>query len=655
MPPGSQSLQGALWQSLHGGESLPGRSILALAALVGAVASGTAAHAQTAADLRDLSLEELGSLDVTSVFKRPEPLQQAPAAIYVIGHDTVVRSAATNLAEVLRLAPNLHVSRTNGSRYVVSARGLNGNTQAQNFSNKLLVMIDGRSVYTPLFSGVYWDMQDVMLEDVDRIEVISGPGGTLWGANAVNGVINVTTRSAHETQGLLVSAIAGGQVRTAAARYGGKVGEAVSYRAYVRAYEDDEMETATGADLREDWSRVQGGFRVDWAATESDAVTFQGDVHEGESEQGVGRDDEFRGQNLLARWVHTGAGGRETRVQAYYDRAHRGATTDGKFRVQTLDAEVQHAFQLGERHAVVVGGGLRQVDYRIDYTPVLDFVPSRRTLNLAAAFVQDTITITPDVRLTLGLKIEDDPYVKAKPLYNARLAWTPDPTTTVWAAVSTAVRAPTPFDRDVVERVGGQVFLVGNPNFEHVDLTAYEAGLRWQAATSLSLSMSLFYNEYRGLRNIEITPPTLIPLYWGNGIDGNTLGLDAWGEYRPTPWWRLAFGYSYLEKHLDFKPGASQILGAFQAGNDPRHRATLRSSMDLGDRVTLDADFRYQSRLPNPGLAAYAELDVRLGFLVTNQLELAISGRNLLHEHHEEFSPGGSIPRSFHAGLMWRF
>lgn len=638
-----------------GGTGLRRFPILAAASTLVIAAVAGDAMAQTAADLRDLSLEELGNLDVTSVSKRAEPLRTAPSAIYVIDHDTIVRSTATNLAEVLRLAPNLHVSRTNGSRYVVTARGLNGNTQAQNFSNKLLVLIDGRSVYTPLFSGVYWDMQDVMLEDVARIEVISGPGGTLWGANAVNGVINVTTRSALETQGLLVSGVAGGQVRSGAVRYGGRAGDFVSYRAYVRAYDNDEMETATGGDAREDWSRVQGGFRIDWVPSGSDTITLQGDVLEGDNQQGPARDDEFRGHNILGRWVRRGSEGQETRAQAYYDRVHRGSTTDGKFRVETFDGEIQHAFRVGERHDVVVGGGLRVVDYRIDYTPVLDFVPSRRKLNLAAAFVQDTISLTPDLRLTLGVKIEDDPYVKAKPLYNARVAWTPNSAATLWAAVSTAVRAPTPFDRDVVERVGGRVFLTGNPDFKHAELTAYEAGVRWQAAGNFGLSASFFYNDYKDLRNIEITPVTLVPLYWGNGLEGHTLGLDAWGEYRPTAWWRLAFGYSYLEKHLDFEPGASQILGAFQAGNDPRHRATLRSSMDIGGRVTFDAAFRYQSRLPDPAFDAYAELDLRLGYRVTDQLELAVSGRNLLHERHEEFSPGGSIPRSVHAGLMWRF
>lgn len=616
---------------------------------------GGGAHAQSAADLAKLSLEDLVNLEVTSVSKRPEPLRMAPAAVFVIHPDEIARSGANSLPEVLRLAPNLHVAQAGASRYVVTARGLNGSSAAQSFSNKLLVMVDGRSVYSPLFSGVYWDMQAVMLEDVEQIEVVSGPGGTLWGANAFNGVINVNTRSSAMTQGTLVSGAAGTQERRLAIRHGGRLSDALTYRAYVRGLEGDSTDLAGGGSAQDPWERLQAGVRIDWALDAATELTIQGDVSEGRQRLAAGRKDEFRGRNAMVRWRRSGADGSQIRVQGFYDRVERTSnSTDGKFAVDMFDVEAQHAFQVGP-HQIVWGGGLRASDYRIQGTPTFFFRPAARTLWLANAFIQDSIAVTSDLRLTLGLKIEDDPYVKATPLYNARLAWTPVSHATFWAAVSTAVRSPTPFDRDVVEVVGGQEFLIGNGDFRHEKLTAYEAGIRLQPTPASSLSVSAFYNDYRHLRNIEFTPTTLTPLFWGNGMEGHTRGVEAWGEWRPTPWWRLSAGYAYLDNHLDFAPGASPLLGIAQAGNDPSHRFSLSSGVSIGDRLTFDAHLRRQSRLPEPALAAFTELDLRLAWAVSEDIELSLVGRNLLHERHVEFPPENAIPRSAQVGLSWRF
>jgi len=601
--------------------------------------------AQAPIDLANLSIEELGEIQVTSVSKRAEPVREAPSAIYVITHDDIVRSGARTVPEMLRLAPNLQVQQASASRYVVSARGFSGNEEAQNFSNKLLVLIDGRSVYTPLFSGVYWDMQDVLPEDVDRIEVISGPGATLWGANAVNGVINITTRKSSETQGGLLEVGGGSRERSASLRYGGRLGEAVTYRVYARALKIDSAETLAGASAGDGWSRAQGGFRLDWTPRPGDIVTLQGDLYDGES------DDDLAGRNLLARWTRVGQDGGELQVQAYYDRAQRR----GVFTVDTYDVDVRHSFDLGARQALVWGGGFRHSRYDIGRSPTLFYVPSKGDLNLSNLFVQDSVTLTASTRLTLGLKVEDDPYLDAEALPNLRLSWTPSDRAMVWAAASKAVRSATPFDRDVVEILGGAPFLTGGGTFQSEKLTAYEIGARIQPSDKASFSVSTYYNDYDDLRTIEFDPVTFLPLHWGNGMEGHAYGLEAWGEYRVTPWWRLAGGYNRLEKRLKFKPGSSGVLGVKQAGDDPEHQASLKSSMDLGQALTLDAAVRYVGALPDPRLPSYVELGARVAWNISDQVQLSLSGSNLLHERTQEFPNGAAIPRSVYADLRWRF
>jgi iron complex outermembrane receptor protein len=614
-----------------------------------------AAIAQTASDLSALSLEELANVQVTSVSKRSEPLSRAASAIYVIDREEILRSGADTLPQMLRLAPNLFIAQTSASRHIITARGFNGSEAAQNFSNKLLVLIDGRSVYSPLFSGVYWDMQDVAPEDVERIEVVSGPGATLWGANAVNGVINITTRPATDTTGVLVSGVAGDQERSLSARVGGLLGERAAVRIYIRGYEGDDANLAGGGPAEDGWWRTQGGFRMDWSLSDTQSLTVQGDAFEGSDDSLGGGEEAFRGRNLLARWVRRGADGSVIRVQGYYDRSERATLGAGKSAVDTFDLDLQHSLALGDRHELVWGGGLRSSDYRIQGTPDFFFVPARGTLNLANVYVQDTWTVTPDLRLTAGLKVEDDPFAKAEFLPNIRLAWTPDPRTLVWAAASRAVRSPTPFDRDVRERLGGTLFLTGDAEFRHETLTAYEAGVRMQPLPNANFSVSVFHNVYEDLRSIEFSPVGFLPLSWGNRMKGRTDGLEAWGEYRPFLWWRLSAGYSYLDKHLRFEPESAAILGTPSAGNDPKHQAFLRSAFDIGSSVTLDANLRYVSALPDPHVPAYVELDSRLRWRITDNQALFVGGRNLLHDDHVEYAPGAAIPRSVFVGLRWRF
>jgi iron complex outermembrane recepter protein len=636
--------------------------VLLAASLAGSaradVSASNGAGDQAVEKLRDFSLEDLANLTVTSVSKRDEPLAEAASSIYVITHDDIARSGATSVPEILRLAPNLQVTQTSASGYVITARGFNGNPGAQSFSNKLLVLIDGRSVYTPLFSGVYWDMQDVLPQDIERIEVISGPGATLWGANAVNGVINIITRSTTQTQGGLLDVSGGNQDRQLGLRYGGKVSENLTWRVYAHAVADDQESTAAGGKADDGWSRVQGGFRMDWAARSGDMVTFQGDAYRGSESQAGAGDEDISGQNLTAHWSHATAAGGELQVEAYYDHAER-ATEDGggKFYVDTFNIDAQDSFTLGDRNQIVVGGGGRTSRYRIEGTPTLFFTPASGDLNLADVFAQDTITLSPTVRLTAGLKVEADPYVKAEPLPDLRLAWTPNGAFTLWGAVSMAVRSPTPFDRDVVEKITptAAAQLIGDADFQHEKLTAYEIGARFHPASIASFSISAFYNDYDQLRTIELSPGNTLPLVWGNLLEGTTYGLEAWGEVRVQSWWRLSGGFSTLHEDLRFKPGSVELLGLQQDGLDPKFQGSLKSSMELGRSFTLDGDLRYVGALPNDVVPAYVEMNSRLGWNLTDRLQISVSGRNLLHARHVEYPGGDAIQRTVSADLQWRF
>jgi iron complex outermembrane receptor protein len=616
------------------------------------------AHADEAAppDLSSLSIEQLGDIQVTSVSKRPETIGAAASAIYVITRDDIARSGSQTLPEILRLAPNLQVYQTSASAYVVTARGFNGAPGAQNFSNKLLVLIDGRSVYTPLYSGVYWDTQDVPPEDIERIEVISGPGATLWGANAVNGVINIITRQAADTQGLSFTGQAGDQERTADLNYGGKLGEAVTYRLYARGVWAGDTVAAAGGSNNDRFSRGQGGFRFDWAAGPHDQATLQGDLYDGTEARLGDVNQQVRGGNITARWTHQLDAGSQLQVQAYFDRTERWDAGLGTgFGIDTYDVEAQHSFALGQGQQIVWGVGLRTARVAVNGTPSITILPALQTLNLGDLFAQDTLSLGSTLKLTLGGKIEDDPYLNPQFLPSIRLAWTPSGALSGWAAVSRALRSATPFDEGIVEKAGPTVLLSGNPDFKSEKLIAYELGGRFRLGNRAQISVSGFYNDYSDLRSVEVTPVTFFPLTWGNSMTGRAYGVEVWADYQVTNWWRLSPAVTTLTERFAFRPGANPLLGTSQAGDDPKYQASLKSSMTLGSRLTLDANLRYVSALPNPRIPAYANLDARLAWAFTDKLEVSVSGHNLLHDRLVEYPQGSLIPRSVMAGVQWRY
>lgn len=599
-----------------------------------------------------MSITDLANLDVSSVTKSPGSLADAPGAIYVITHDDIVRSGTLTLPGILRLAPNLQVMRNSASGYVITARGQSGNPDAQNFANKLLVLIDGRTVYSPLYSGVYWDMQDVLPEDIDHIEVISGPGATLWGANAVNGVINIITRRTGATQGLYATGVAGNRTYDVGLRYGGRVGDDLSYRLYAKGRRILSSSDAANDDSQ----RLQGGFRIDWTPAPTDELMVRGDAYGGERSQGLSADETFFGQNILARWNRSLSSTSAFQVQAYYDRTGRETQNGGgKFTLDTVDIDIEHSFALGSAHKIIWGGGARLSRYVINGSASLSFIPGRGTLFLGNIFAQDSITLTPALNAIVGVKLEQDPYSGPVLLPNARLAWKAGESTLLWASVSRAIRSPTPFDRDVAETLGGTLFLTGSPSFRSEKLTAYEAGTRLVVSSRASLSVSGFYNSYDDLRSIELAPGGFLPLQWGNGIEGQSYGIDAWADYRIADWWRMKPGYSLLIQKFHFDPGASGLLGVAQVGNDPRHRASLRSSMDIGTKINFDADLRYVSALPSPNVPSYIELGARIGWQFIESAELSLSGFNLLHKKHLELpaTQANPVARSVFVALKW--
>jgi len=608
-------------------------------------------RAQSIEELRDMSITDLSNFDISSVTKSAGTLGEAPASIYVITHDDIVRSGNITLPGMLRLAPNLQVMRGGNGGLIVTARGLSGNAAAQSFSNKLLVLIDGRSVYSPLYSGVYWDMQDLLPEDIDRIEVISGPGATLWGANAVNGVINIITRPAGATQGIYATGVVGNRTRDAGLRYGGRVGDTINYRLYAKGHRNSD----TGDTVNNDSWRVQGGFQVDWNPSDTDRLMVQGDAYWGSRGRTLAAREEIHGRDLLARWNRDGADS-SLQIQAYYDRTGRKTRAGGgKYVLDTGDIDIQHSFTAGAAHNIVWGGGARINRYKIDGTANFLFTPPKRSQFLANIFIQDSVALTPELTAIAGLKLEKDPYSGTALLPSARLSWKPDASLLLWAAASRAIRSPTPFDRDVVERVGGADFLIGPSTFRSEKLTAYEAGTRLIASSQASLSISVFYNVYDDLRSIEPAPGGFLPLQWGNGIKGHSYGFDSWADLRLTDWWRIKPGYSLLIQRFRFKPSSSGLLFTEQVGNDPKHRMTLRSSMDIGPRLNLDADLRYVSSLPNPRISGYVELGARVGYLLSQQAELSVSGFNLLHKRHLELpaTEASPVPRSVFVALKW--
>lgn len=632
--------------------------LLALASVL-AACSASAADPEDPLDIAQLkkfSVDELMDIQVTSVSKHAEKLSEAPSAIQVITGDEIRRSGASSIPEALRLASNLHVAQQDSRQWAISARGFNNG-----LGNKMLVLIDGRTVYTPLFSGVFWDVQDTLLEDVDRIEVISGPGATLWGANAVNGVINIITRRASESQGLYLEGGGGTELRGFGGfRYGGEFTSNVFYRVYAKHTRRDHSETSADTVAGDDWWITQGGFRVDWEASEFSLMTFQGDLYDGQISQAAPGDVGVSGGNVLARLTHSYADETEIQLQMYYDRAERRIPGTFTENLNTFDVDFQHRLPLGGRHDFMWGLGYRLLGDDVRNGPGLAFRPETVTLNLFTAFLQDEITLIEDrLSLTLGSKFEHNDFTGFEIQPSARLSHLIDDKQMVWGAVSRAVRTPSRLDRDFFIPGTAPFAILGGPNFESESLVAYELGYRVRPREDLSVSAAAFFNDYSGIRGTEQTaPPAPAPMVIENSQDAEAYGVELSAKYQASESWQLRAGFTELQVRVRAKRGSTDTTRGSGEAVDPNHQFFLRSSHNLSHNVELDAGFRYVSRLASQNVPAYAELDLRLGWRPTDHLEVSLVGRNLLHESHAEFGARAGrreIERSVYGKLAWRF
>lgn len=627
--------------------------------------------------LVDLSIEELLNVEVTSVSKKKERKQDAAAAIYVLTQEDIRRSGATNIPDLLRTVPGLEVAKLTASQWSVTSRGFGGR-----FANKLLVLIDGRSIYTPLYSGVYWEGQEVMLEDVDRIEVIRGPGGTLWGTNAVNGVINIVTKPAGETQGLLISGGAGTEERGFVnSRWGDSIGDDAHYRLYVRGFVRDAGGDNAGLDADDGWSNIQGGFRTDWQLSPDDKLTIQGDVRDLNLDQVVTRailDDPFtqvfnettdyNSANILARWTHTFADESELHLQAYYD----GYIWDDptfRERRDTFDIELQHRFKPNDRHDIVWGAGIRSTWDDTDGSEYVSLDPDDDDLQFFSVFMEDDITITDELHLIIGSKFEHNSYTGFEIQPSARVRWTPNDRHTVWGAISRAVRTPSRAERASLLRsqTGEDLEIVfgGDDDFASEDLLAIELGYRARATERLALDFALFYNIYDNVRSVEpqdpvVTPDgTLLAFVGGNDTTAHTYGIEIALDWAATEYWRVRAGYSYLELQID--AASTDDVSADILDDTPEQQFFIKNSFTLPRNVEFDLTLRAVDSLEGINVPGYVELDARLAWRPTEDLELAIIGQNLLSDEHEEFAPtfisnaNTQVERGVYGKVTWTF
>ena len=604
-------------------------------------------------DLKKLSIEELTQVQVTSVSRRAERVNQTAAAVSVIRNDEILRSGTTTLAEALRLGAAVDIGQVNGNTWGISTRGFNIST-----ANKLLVLIDGRSTYVPLFGGTFWDVQDAFLPDVDRVEVIRGPGGTIWGANAVNGVINVISRPASETQGTAVTLLGGTNERAvASARYGGRLGDG-AFRVYAKYRHRGPQLFLSGGSAEDEVEQGQAGFRYDSdAAPEArirwsvSGLAYRGNMGLFERDNGA-----TAGGHLLGRLTRlTGRG--ELAVQAYYDRASRFLPLQFDSVRNTWEVDAQQAVR-SARHHMVFGSTVRVAAARD--TGLLGFVlePERRTSWTTNVFAQDEFQVSPSVYVIAGAKLGRNNYTGFELQPNVRLRVHRGDRQMAWLAVSRAVRLPTRFDTDlrVINAATGQVTITGSDDFDVESVVAYEAGYRVLPNRRLSIDAAVFANRYDSLRSQERQPSGLSVL--ANLMNARTSGVELSAVVQAAPFWRIHGNYAWLHKTISFDRDSRDVTGGVAEGNDPSHLVGVRSYLDLPARTAIDAMFRYVGRRPAPVIPAYAELDLRLGWTVRPTWELSLIGQNLLRRAHQELSAGPrgeQFRRAVFARSIWRF
>jgi iron complex outermembrane receptor protein len=635
-------------------------------------------------DLSQVSLEDLMNIQVTSVSKKEQKLSKTGAAIFVITQDDIRRSGATNIPDLLRLAPGVDVAQVDANQWAISIRGF-----SDVYANKVLVLIDGRSVYSPSFTGVFWDMVDVPLEDIERIEVIRGPGGTVWGANAVNGVINITTKSSKATPGSLMAAGTGSQDHAdGLVQYGGNIGQTGAYRVFGKYFDIGRSVFPNGQQAADGWQGGSSGFRSDWNLSQRDTLTVQGDFLKTDESQTITTlfsnalplaktfNDPVTATagNVLARWNHTLANESSMSLQMYddYSRHVDLGFVDAQ---NTVDLDFQHHIALGSRNDVVWGMVARATDsdYRAGYA--LSILPKHRFDGLFSAFLQDELKLTDSLSLTMGAKAEHNDFTGPEFEPSAQLVWTPTGKQTVWLSAARAFREPSPTDDDIRDDLTsvplGSSFevvrLLGDPEMKAEEFHDFEVGYRAEAHKHVSLDVAAFAGLYKNLEAVAAQAPylastqqgvsyTVLPEFLVNGPPARTYGLEFFANWIVTDHWRISPGYSYFHMHVD---GDSSTLDT-APGTSPNQQVQIRSLLDLPRHLEWDNTLKYVSKLAVGNIPGYARLDSRLGWRVGDFVELSVVGQNLFSPRHAEYFDSDSlnrtlVERSVFGKVTWRF
>lgn len=643
--------------------------------------------------LLDLNVEDLLNLEVTSATKKAQALSNVAAAVFVISNEDIRHSGATNIPDLLRMVPGLHVARIDSNKWAVTSRGFNGR-----FANKLLVLIDGRSVYSPAFSGVYWEAQDVMLEDIERIEVIRGPGATLWGANAVNGIVNVITKHAADTQKGLLSGGGGSEERGfGSGRFGFKLGEIGFARAFVKGFRRDDLIRSEGGSAGDDWTMIRGGIRADLHPSQQDAVMLQSHVYSGDLDQTVDLTNldppyltrmeetvETSGWHGLVSWQHTLSPTSQFKLQTYYDHTERKEAIVHQIH-DIFDLDFQHQFAWNGQHDFIWGLGYRYIKDSFRKASNYRLSPRARDTQLFSGFLQDQITLLPEkLWLTLGTKLEHNSFTGVEVQPTARLLWAPHARHRLWAAFSRAVRTPSRIEDD--SEILGKVIpplqqgnftplpvaitINGDRNFRAEVLLAYEIGYRFLPAQNLSFDTTFFYHDYENLRGNVLGQPAFRgtfleqPIFFANAREARVLGVELAAIWQPFPWLREDLAYSFLQTDMDLDESKEP---GFQFEKSPRHQVSLRSRATLHPKVDVDLWFRYvgssRALTDEAGqgrISRYLTLDARLAWRPHQDLELSLVGQNLLNSHHlefvqESFTLPTEVQRGVYGKVAWRF
>jgi iron complex outermembrane receptor protein len=641
------------------------------------------------ADLTTKSIEDLMNIRVTSVSKTEQTLSRAASAVFVITPDAIRRSGASNIPDLLRMVPGLDVARINANTWAVSARGFNGR-----FSNELLVLLDGRSVYTPTFGGVFWDVLDLPLNNVERIEVIRGPGGSVWGANAVNGIINIITRKSSETQGgLLVAGDGNLEQGFGTAQYGGRAGKSTDYRVYAKYLNQGQFPSLAGADGGDGWRMLRGGFRSDSVLSSKDTLMFQGDLYNARegtptsefvftpspATQNVELLVNVSGGFLQGVWNHTSSPRSNTSLQLSYDTYKRNDQLRESRR--TINLDFQSNFSGWTRQKIAWGLTYRYSASQSDGILGVSLVPADRNTQLFSSFIQDEIAIVPDqLFLTIGAKLEHNYYTGFGAMPSARVAWIPTQRQTLWAAISKTERTPSERE-DALRAFAGEfpgpggipvlLTLFGNPNLKNEKSIAYEMGYRATVLQQLSIDFTAYYNNYSQQGTNEPSTPffvntpsphLVLPLIYENLMHGETYGAEIALNWKPTRRWNLSPGYAFEQIHMHLAPTSQDTTSVSEAqGSSPVNAAQLRSHLALAHGLAWDASAYFVSRLIDPEEPSYTRLDTGLSWELGERISLSLVGQNLLRDRHQEFvdTTGSAdttlIKRSAYAKAEWRF